>query len=344
MRVLITGGAGHVGRAMTRRFVEHGWDVHVIGLDKEANLPGATYAYCDIMDYPALREQVRGCHAIVHLAAFASPNITTGSPTFAVNVSGTFNVFEAADAEGIKRVVQASSINAFGCFWGTVDIAPQYLPVDEAHPTYTTDPYSYSKELVENIGDYYWRRSGISSVALRFPYVYPSADLHSEKFLSERRQLVANIEALAQLPEAERNARIDAMNAKVMKFRSERRLESPMRPSDFPPEYPYNDWLWDVCLSDRFVFWAYVDDRDTAQAAEKGVTADFEGSHALFVNATNNSLNTDSQTLIRLFYPNLAGGQQPLTGTQSLVSIEKARSLIGFEPEYSLYEGVSNNV
>ncbi len=335
MRVLITGGAGHVGRAMTRRFVEHGWDVHVIGLDQQANLPGATYAYCDIMDYDSLREQMRGCHAVVHLAAYAAPSITTGTRTFNVNVSGTFNVFEAADAEGIKRIVQASSINAFGCFWGVVDIAPHYLPIDEAHPTNTTDPYSYSKELVENIGDYYWRRSGISSVALRFPYVYPSADLHGVEFLNHRQQTVANLEALLQLPEDERRERINAIHAQTMKFRRERRLEGPHSLEDIPAGYPKDDWLWNVCLSDRFVFWAYVDDRDTAQAAEKGLTANFEGSHALFINATNNSLNYDSQTLQRVFYPELA--PQNLTGAQAFVSIEKARALIGFEPEYDVY-------
>ena len=46
------------------------------------------------------------------------------------------------------------------------------FPIDEDHPTYTTDPYSFSKQVIEDIGAYFWRREGISSVFLRFPAVY----------------------------------------------------------------------------------------------------------------------------------------------------------------------------
>ncbi len=335
MRVLITGGAGHVGRAMTQRFVQNGWDVHVIGLEKDAKIAGATYTTCDIMDYASVREQVRGCHAIVHLAAYASPNITTGSPTFAVNTSGTFNVFEAADAEGIKKIVQASSINAFGSVWGTVEISPEYFPIDEAHRTFTTDPYSFSKAVVEDIGAYYWRRSGIASVALRLPYVYPNANLHSEKFEQERAQMKVHLDAFAVLPDDERNQRLNAMKSRVMDFRRERRMELPSS-AGVPSGYPTDDWLWHVCLLDRFDFWAYIDDRDAAQAAEKSLTAEYEGSHALFINADSNRAGYDSQTLSRVFFPQVTTFKRPVTGTQALVSIDKARKLIGFEPEYSI--------
>ena len=84
--------------------------------------------------------------------------------------------------------MQASSINAFGCFWGNTDITPRYLPIDEAHPTYTTDPYSFSKTVIEEIGDYYWRREGISSVALRLPAVWSQARMESDEARRRRAQ------------------------------------------------------------------------------------------------------------------------------------------------------------
>src|ERR1044071_4119567 len=188
-RVLITGGAGRVGRAVTARFVEHGWTVRVIGIIPDVKIEGAEYVLCDIEDYPKLREQVRGCQAIVHLAAIPSPTSMPSPDMYRINTAGTFNVFEAADAEGVGRIVQASSINAIGCAWSTSDIAPPYFPVDEEFPSVTNDAYSFSKKVVEDIGDYYWRRSGISSVGLRLPAVYSADYLGSKAFLQEREQL-----------------------------------------------------------------------------------------------------------------------------------------------------------
>ena len=48
----------------------------------------------------------------------------------------------------------------------------EYFPIDEQHPTFTTDSYSFSKQVMEEIGAYFWRREGISSVLLRLPGVY----------------------------------------------------------------------------------------------------------------------------------------------------------------------------
>jgi UDP-glucose 4-epimerase len=171
MRVLITGGAGLIGRAVAAHLTARGGDVHLIDILPEVDIPNVTYAPCDIMDFNGLREQVRGCDAVVHMAALKNPFFGEAQDVYRINVAGTFNLFEACAREGIRRVVQASSINAIGCMWGTGDFNPQYLPVDEDHPSVTSDSYSFSKRQIEDIGDFYWRRDGISSVALRFPGV-----------------------------------------------------------------------------------------------------------------------------------------------------------------------------
>ena len=106
------------------------------------------------MDFGALKAQMQGCEAVVHLAAFRGPGMAPGQAVFHVNVAGTFNVYEAAAQAGIKRVVQASSINAIGCGWSIDEIHPQYFPIDEDHPRITNDPYSFSKQMVEDIADY----------------------------------------------------------------------------------------------------------------------------------------------------------------------------------------------
>ena len=140
MRVLVTGGTGKVGQALIKRLVRNAWDVRVIGLDESFEMAGVDYRFCDMLNYQDLQEQVQDCQRVIHLAAFASPTSVPGPELYKVNTIGTYNVFEAAAQAGIRQIVQASSINAFGCFWGNTDISPQYLPLDEAHPTFSTDP------------------------------------------------------------------------------------------------------------------------------------------------------------------------------------------------------------
>jgi len=333
-RVLITGGAGRVGGAVTARFVENGWDVRVLGIVPDVKLEGAEYVLCDINDYPKLREQVRGCQAIVHLAAIPSPTMVPHSDMYRINTAGTFNVFEAADAEGVGRIVQASSINAIGCAWGLTDVAPQYFPIDEAHPSVTTDPYSFSKKIVEDIGDYYWRRCGISSVGLRLPAVYFPEEISNKTYLQQRDRMKHLLNTLAQMPEQERASRLAAVRKSVLEFRGQRNMEYPNKDIwDGISE----DWLWRAYHGDRFNFWAYIDNRDAAQAAEKAVIADFEGSHPLFVVNDHNWSGYSSQKLVELFFPNVPI-KGAFEGDDTLISIEKAKSLIGFQPEYPIPE------
>lgn len=62
--------------------------------------------------------------------------------------------------------------------------------------------------------------------------------------------------------------------------------------------------------------------------------ADYEGSHPLYVNATQNTLGIPSAQLASFAFPEVTTFIHPLKGTEALVSIEKARALIGFESEY----------
>jgi len=333
-RVLITGGDGRVGRAVTKRFVEQGWDVRVIGILADAQIEGAEYVQCDIEDYPKLQQQVHGCHAIVHLAAIPSPTIVPRQDMYRINTAGTFNVFEAADAEGVGRIVQASSINAIGCAWNLKELDAKYLPIDEDHPSVTSDPYSFSKKIVEEIGDYYWRRSGISSVALRLPAVHNEKHISSKSFLQDREQMQHLLNTFAQLPEDERKTRMENARKLVLEFRGQRRMEYPHKGQwEVQPE----DWLANAYHGGRYNFWAYIDDRDAAQAAEKSLTADYEGSHTLFVNNDQNWTGYSSQSLASMFFPDVPL-KHDLQGADTLVSIEKAKTLIGFKPEYSIPE------
>ncbi len=334
MRVLVTGGIGHVAKTTIARLLQAGWEVRSIDLADTTDIAGIEYTRCDILDYPALVEQANGCDAVVHLAALRSPITHIGPRVFEINAAGTYNVFEAAAVNGIKRVVQASSINALGAYFSTGHMQIQYLPMDEDHPSYTTDPYSFSKQIIEEIGRYYWRREGISSAALRFPGVYKSDAFTSGPFQEKLERMRKLIDELAALPDADRTARMKDVEQRILAYRSERPLE--YRGDKEPVTRPAtaDDLLFSMYMSNRFDLWTMIDERDVAQAIDKSLTSTYKGSHPLFINGANNVIGYDSQTLIKLFYPDVTQFHAPLNGSTSLVSIEKARQLIGYEPEY----------
>jgi hypothetical protein len=82
-------------------------------------------------------------------------------------------------------------------------------------------------------------------------------------------------------------------------------------------------------------FWTTLDARDSAQAIEKSLVAEYDGSHPLFVNDSLNTVGVPSRDLARLFFPEVRR-LGALEGEASLVSIGLARELIDFEPEHPM--------
>lgn len=339
VKVLVTGGVGLVGTSVVQRLLDKGYRVRIVDrlaeqdLSEEARqlLERAEYATCDINNIDALREQMTGCDQVVHLAALPAPSVGRPEEVFHVNADGTFKVFQAAADLGIRRVVQASSINAVGLYYGVRTTDPLYFPVDEQHPHLGTDAYSFSKWVVEEIGEYFWRRDGISSVALRLPAVVPPRWRELWGQVLGKNDVVANLLAL---PEAERQAWITHTLAELDDLRRQRMMENHefqhrlFNPqSDFPAD---KRWL----LGTRNNFFTLIDARDAAQAVEKGLSAAYEGAHALFITDKTNTSGYNSELLLNLFFPGVKARKRPLAGKETLVSIEKARQLIGFEPEF----------
>jgi hypothetical protein len=64
--------------------------------------------------------------------------------------------------------------------------------------------------------------------------------------------------------------------------------------------------------------------------------ASYEGSHPLFVNDAANAAGIESEQLVSVFFPDTQRRKHLLQGTETLVSIERARALIGFEPEHPI--------
>lgn len=333
MKIFVTGGGGAVGKATVKRLVDHGHQVKVIGRTPGVEILGADYEVCDIGDYLSLREAVLGFDRVVHLAAIPNPSAGTSNQVFHSNVQGTFNVFKACEEEGIQRIVQASSINALGVFYGLKPAPIEYLPVDEEHPCLSTDVYSFSKQMIEEIGDYYWQRSGIASVALRLPYV-AAVEFH-EINKSRQDKMKDLCDRLLRLSSDERRRWFDECWKDYNEMRARGFLETPGRIQRMRNESPdLFDQVW-LPMTNRVNFWTCLDERDSAQAIEKSLMADTLGSQVLFVNDDQNWTGVASSVLAELFYPDVKNLKKPLVGLDTLVSIDRAKQLIGFEVEYT---------
>ena len=123
MRVLVTGGAGFIGSHVVDRLLAAGIAPRIFDVRPSAHHGEVDAVLGDLLDREALQRAMRGCDAVVHLAAAADVDDVARRPAEAeaVNARGTLNVLEAARRAGVTRVVYASTIWVYGSATGTVD-------------------------------------------------------------------------------------------------------------------------------------------------------------------------------------------------------------------------------
>lgn len=178
-RVLITGGAGFIGSALALRLVK---DTKVVILDnlrrnaiKETDLlscPRVTMVCGDVLDRDAVKNAIRGCDAVVHMASIAGVDTVMKEPvlTMRVALQGTMNVLEAAFQQGgIERFVDFSTSEVFGryAYKVTEGDVSQLGAVGEARWT-----YAVSKLATEHLALSYHRQYGFPAVSIRPFNVY----------------------------------------------------------------------------------------------------------------------------------------------------------------------------
>jgi nucleoside-diphosphate-sugar epimerase len=164
MNIAVTGGSGRLGQVVVKHLV--GRRHEILSLDRAAPQPAqqsqidqqtVRFVEADLNNLEALAETIRGCDAIVHLAAFPGPWGPPPGVVYANNTITSYNVLQAASSLGMRYVCLASSINALGGLASRVGRF-DYFPVDEQHPTYNADDYSLSKWILEQQADSFARR------------------------------------------------------------------------------------------------------------------------------------------------------------------------------------------
>lgn len=179
MHIAVTGGSGELGRTLVPYLVEQGHSVRSIDRTLPPGVmggPNLRYWAADTRDYGEFVGSLRDCDALVHLAAIRSPLTHPDAVVYNENTVGSYNALSAAALHGIKRVCLASSVNAVGGPFSR-KAHYDYFPLDEAHPTYSEDPYSLSKWVLEQQADSFARRYEDMSIAsMRFHWLVESWD------------------------------------------------------------------------------------------------------------------------------------------------------------------------
>jgi nucleoside-diphosphate-sugar epimerase len=275
-RVCVTGASGKAGRAVVADLREHGYDVLATDavVSREDRDEGVLRA--DLTDYGQAVEALSqaGAEAVVHLANIPAPGLSTPAVTFNSNITMNFNVFQAAAALKLDRVVWASSETTLGL---PFDTPPRYAPVDEDHYPVPTSTYALSKVASETVAGHIAQWSGLPFIALRF----------------------SNIMA--------------------------------------PEDYQRFAEFQDDPHARKWNLWGYIDQRDVALSCRLALEADagtVTGNPAFIIAAADTVMNRPSAELLAEVFPGVKLTRD-VGEFGTLLAIDRAREVLGFNPEHS---------
>jgi len=101
-----------------------------------------------------------------------------------------------------------------------------------------------------------------------------------------------------------------------------------------PQDYERFPGFWEAPVSRAWNLWGYVDARDVAQCTRLALESDLSGAEAFLVAAADTCMTQESAQLMAAHYPSV-GLQRPIAGHETLLAIDKARELLGYQPSHS---------
>ena len=172
-KILVTGADGFIGSHLTEFLVLKGYDVKAFVLYNSfnswgwldhcnADLRGQFDVFAgDIRDPHGVRQAMKGCSTVIHLAALIGIPYSYHSPDTYIdtNVKGTLNVVQAARELGVTKVVHTSTSEVYG--------TAQFVPITEKHPLQPQSPYSASKIGADQIAMSFYNSFGTPISILR---------------------------------------------------------------------------------------------------------------------------------------------------------------------------------
>lgn len=214
MRVFFTGGSGKAGKWAIKHLQAQGH--HVVNVDQTPSgldCPELLIDLCDagqvigamsqFVDFAELDAGtgVPTYDAVVHFAAIPRVMIGTDGECFRQNTLTTYNVIEAAVKLGVPKIIFASSETTYAICFADGEMKPDFVPIDETHPTVPHDSYAMSKVCNEATARSFQARTGTDIYGLRINNVIEPHE-YAEKFPAfmqnpalRRRNIFAYIDA-----------------------------------------------------------------------------------------------------------------------------------------------------
>ncbi len=165
--ILVTGGAGYIGSHLVHDLVEQGHSVVVLdnlSLGRKENVPAqAELIVGDVHNPQDLQKAfAQNIDVVFHFAAWkaAGESMINPSKYGQNNICGSLQLIDACVKHGVRYFVFSSSAAVYG--------DPQYLPVDEKHPTRPVNYYGYTKLAIEENLQWYSKLKGLNYAALRY--------------------------------------------------------------------------------------------------------------------------------------------------------------------------------
>lgn len=301
MAILITGGTGFLGSHLARHLVEVDGETDVVLFDAALNLrrvadlgERVTVVQGDVTEPTEVIEAMdrHGVDRVVHLAFLLTGGSAAG-PLRAVKINcmGTANVFEAARLRGVRRLVYASSVAAYG----------HRLSLDDEEHDETTPPvpntlYGAAKLFMEHLAETYHKGYGLDVIGLRPISVFGLG--RGQRYGTARQHFMVRPEfaALGQ-------------------------------PVVMPPDEMMVDWI-------------YV--KDAAKAWNCALNAPTP-EHRVFNMAAERRPMGDYTAHARKLLPDASiEVSNEIEDSLRLVSAQRLRDELGFEPSYTLEEGLED--
>ena len=172
-KILVTGADGFIGSHLVEYLINQGYQVKAFcfynsfnswgwldTLDKEL-LEKVEIFTGDIRDPNGIREAMKDCSVVFHLAALIAIPFSYHSPDSYIdtNIKGTLNILQAAKDLNVKRILVTSTSEVYG--------TAQYVPIDEKHPKQPQSPYSASKIGADAIADSFYRSFNLPVTIVR---------------------------------------------------------------------------------------------------------------------------------------------------------------------------------
>jgi len=171
--ILITGADGFIGSHLTETLVRQGHKVRAFVLYNSFNSWGWLDQCADdvkdkfevfsgdVRDPHGVKEAMKGCDVVLHLAALIAIPYSYYSPDTYVdtNIKGTLNVLQAARELGVSRVIHTSTSEVYG--------TARFVPITEQHPLQGQSPYSATKIAADQLAYSFYASFGLPVVIAR---------------------------------------------------------------------------------------------------------------------------------------------------------------------------------